>query len=201
MIRKRIVGLFGVAALAFVIAACAQSDPGITTAVKGKLAADDTVKAYRIDVDTKEGVVTLNGKVDTELARNRAVELAKGTDGVRNVVDQLTVEPGVTPTTGTDDPAQSKAGDTADRAGQAAKDAAGNIGDATRDAAITTAVKSKFLADDDIAGLSIDVDTKNNIVTLSGNVKTAAEKSRAVKIARSTDGVKSVVDKLKVAPQ
>ena len=219
MVSQRIVGLLGVAAMAFVTVACAQSDPGITTAVKGKLAADDTVKSYRIDVDTTEGVVTLNGKVDTELAKTRAVELARATDGVRDVVDRLTVEPGVTPTTGVDDPAQSKAaeatrdaddttdaaqkkaGDTADRAGQATKDAAGNIADATRDAAITTAVKSKFLADDDIAGLSIDVDTKNNIVTLSGNVKTAAEKSRAVKIARSTEGVKSVVDKLRVAPQ
>ena len=105
MVSQRIVGLLGVAAMAFVTVACAQSDPGITTAVKGKLAADDTVKSYRIDVDTTEGVVTLNGKVDTELAKTRAVELARATDGVRDVVDRLTVEPGVTPTTGVDDPA------------------------------------------------------------------------------------------------
>lgn len=219
MVRKRMGSLFGAAALAFVTVACSQTDPGITTAVKGKLAADDTVKAYRIDVDTKEGVVTLNGKVDTELAKTRAVELARGTDGVKNVVDRLTVEPGVTPTTGIDDAAQSKAreaardadaktdeaqkkaGDTAERAGEATKDAAGKVVDATKDAAITTAVKSKFLADDDISGLNIDVDTKNGIVTLSGTVKTAAEKSRAVQIARNSDGVKSVVDKLKVAPR
>jgi hyperosmotically inducible protein len=208
MFPRRLVTILGATAIALSTVACSESDPGITTAVKGKLAADDTVKAYRIDVDTKEGVVTLNGKVDTEMAKSRAVELAKGTDGVRDVVDRLTVEPGVTPTTGIDDQAQSKAkeaaretGDAADRAGQAAKDTAGRAGEFVSDAAITAAVKSKFLADDDIAGLSINVDTTNNIVTLSGNVKTAAEKTRAVQIARKTEGVKSVVDKLKVAPQ
>ena len=50
---------------AMMTAACSQSDAGITTAVKSKLAADDTVKAYRIDVDTKDKVVTLKGNVDT----------------------------------------------------------------------------------------------------------------------------------------
>jgi hyperosmotically inducible protein len=59
-------------------------------------------------------------------------------------------------------------------------------------------VKTKFLADTTISGLKIDVDTKDNVVTLSGTVPTAAEKRRAVEVARDTDGVKSVVDRLKV---
>ena len=187
MFRKNVIVWLGGLTLAFVTVACAQSDPGITTAVKGKLAADDTVKSYRIDVDTKDRVVTLQGKVDTQTAKARAVELARNTDGVRDVVDQLTVEPGVTPTTGVDDPAQRKAGEQADRAGEA-----------TGDAGITAKVKTKFLADPDISGLRIDVDTNNNVVTLSGTVRSAAEKQRAVRMARETDGVKSVVDKLKV---
>ena len=44
--------------------ACAQTDAGITTNVKTKMAADDTVKAYQIDVDTRNGVVTLSGAVE-----------------------------------------------------------------------------------------------------------------------------------------
>ncbi len=59
-------------------------------------------------------------------------------------------------------------------------------------------VKTKFLADSSIAGLKIDVDTKDNVVTLSGTVASAAEKRRAVEVARATEGVKSVVDRLKV---
>ena len=194
MITRRMLGGWVAAGAIGVMAACAQSDPGITTAVKTKLAADDTVKAYRIDVDTKEGVVTLLGAVDTPAAKTRAVELARGTDGVRSVVDQLTVSAGVTPTTGVDDAAQQKAAEPAQSVGAAADRA----GESTEDAALTAKVKTKFLADTAIAGLRIDVDTRNNIVTLTGVVPSAAEKTRAVQVARGTDGVKSVVDNLTV---
>lgn len=223
MVRSKVGVWLGAVAVAMMTVACAETDPGVTTAVKAKLAADDTVKVYRIDVDTQDKVVTLKGEVDTAAARTRAVELAKGTAGVRDVVDQLTVQAGVTPPGGLDDVAQAKtddaqkkAGDAADRAGEAvatagrkAGDAADKAGDkigdaasktaeATADAAVTAKVKTKFLADSSIAGLKIDVDTKDNVVTLSGTVSSAAEKRRAVEVARDTDGVKSVVDRLKV---
>jgi hyperosmotically inducible protein len=71
-------------------------------------------------------------------------------------------------------------------------------GEVLTDAAITTAVKSKFLADSDVPGMKIDVDTSNGVVTLNGTVPSAAEKRRAVQIAKETDGVKSVKDNLKV---
>src|SRR5688572_4214184 len=71
--------------------ACAQTDAGITTSVKAKLAADDNVKAYQVDVDTRNGVVTLSGNVETSTAKDQAVRLARDTDGVRDVVDQLRV--------------------------------------------------------------------------------------------------------------
>jgi hyperosmotically inducible periplasmic protein len=205
MVAGRLVAFLGAGALALTTLACSQSDPGITTAVKGKLAADDTVKAYRIDVDTKDRVVTLNGAVDTPAARTRAVELARATEGVQQVVDQLTVTPGVTPTTGVDDKIQGEAREAArdadaktDAAQKKAGDASDRGGDAVSNAALTSAVKTKFLADNDIAGLKIDVDSNNGVVTLTGTVRSAAEKDRALKVARETDGVKSVVDRLKV---
>ena len=216
MFRSKAQVWLGAAAIAMLTVACAQTDPGVTTAVKAKLAADDTVKAYRIDVDTQDKVVTLKGEVDTPGARTRAVELAKATAGVRDVVDQLTVAAGVTPPGGLDDAAQAKAGEAAqtaeakagdaakktgdamDRAGTAVATAGEKAYDATADAAVTAAVKTKFLADTTIAGLKIDVDTKDNVVTLSGTVASAAEKRRAVEVARDTEGVKKVVDHLKV---
>src|SRR5918995_275196 len=85
---SRWVGAIAISALTI---ACAQTDVGITTAVKSKLAANDEVKSYQIDVDTKDKVVTLSGNVDTMMAKTRAVELAKATDGVTNVVDNLTI--------------------------------------------------------------------------------------------------------------
>lgn len=205
MVPKKLGCLLGAAVIAMTTIACAETDPGITTAVKSKLAADDTVKAYRIDVDTKDRVVTLNGAVDTPVARDRAIELARATDGVRNVVDQLTVTPGVTPTTGVDDKVQGEAKEAArdadaktDEAQKKAGDTADRAGDAAANAALTSKVKTKFLADTAISGLRIDVDSNNGVVTLTGTVPTAAEKDRALKVARETDGVKSVVDRLKV---
>src|SRR5687767_15362363 len=105
MMGRRVGTWFGAAALAVFTVACAESDPGITTAVKAKLAADDTVKSYRIDVDTKDRVVTLSGQVDTAVAKARAVELARSTEGVRDVVDNTTIVAGVTPPGGVDDAA------------------------------------------------------------------------------------------------
>lgn len=189
--RRMLVGWTGIAIAAVLTVGCAQSDPGITTAVKSKMAADDTVKAYRIDVDTKDRVVTLSGAVDTPQARERAMELARTTDGVRDVVDRLTVTPGATPTTGIDDPLQDRAREGADQAADATPDLS--------DAGITTKVKSKFLGDTDVPGLKIDVDTTDGVVTLTGTVETAAEKQRAMELAKATDGVKNVVDRIKVA--
>jgi hyperosmotically inducible periplasmic protein len=186
MVRNRfVVGLAAV--LASLTIACAQTDPGITTAVKTKFAGDDVVKAYKIDVDTKDHVVTLTGAVDSSQAKRRAVELARATEGVNNVIDNLTVSPGVTPTTGIDDSAKEKAGDAAERTGEV-----------MGDAAITTAVKTKLLADTTTPGLKIDVDTSDGVVTLNGTVPNAAEKRRAIELARGTSGVKSVKDNLKI---
>ena len=205
MIRGTLRSLAGAAVLAFATVACSQTDPGITTAVKSKLAADDLVKAYRIDVDTKDNVVTLSGEVDTPAVKARAVELAKSVDGVANVVDNTTVVAGMMPPGGIDDSvattgdaAKDKADAKTDEAQAKAGDAADRAGDATKDAAVTAAVKTKFLADTTVAGLKIDVDTRNGVVTLTGNVKSQAEKAQAVKLAKETDGVTSVTDNLKI---
>ena len=85
--------LFSVMVAAAFVAGCAASDPGVTTAVKSKLAADDTVKAYQIDVDTQDGVVTLSGAVQTQAAKERAVQLATETNGVTRGEDRQTVDP------------------------------------------------------------------------------------------------------------
>jgi hyperosmotically inducible periplasmic protein len=67
-------------------------DPLISASVKMKLAADDLVKAHQINVDSeRDGVITLRGTVPSEAAHARAVEIAKKTDGVRQVNDLLKV--------------------------------------------------------------------------------------------------------------
>jgi osmotically-inducible protein OsmY len=171
MNRKSSLLLAIVAGFALVLAgACAMSDAGITTKVKAKLAADSTVKATQI----KDKVVTLSGSVDSEAAKAQALALARGTEGVSDVVDNLTLT--------APQPAQAQSG----------------IGQAIDDATITAAVKSKLIADTTVGGLKIDVDTQSGVVSLAGPVKSQNEKDTALRIARETSGVKDVQDKLVV---
>jgi hyperosmotically inducible protein len=94
--------------------------------------------------------------------------------------------------------AASKTKDATTKAGEKTADKVGTSGNATSDAAITGAVKARLLGDGKTPGLKVDVDTENGVVTLSGTVANASERTRAVELARDTKGVKDVVDKLTV---
>lgn len=67
------------------------TDASITAAVKMKMADDELVKARNIDVDTDEGVVTLNGTVNSKAEEQKAIDLARSVDGVKNVISNLQV--------------------------------------------------------------------------------------------------------------
>jgi len=181
MKSRSLISLCGAALLA---TACAQTDAGITTSVKSQLGKDDTVKARQIDVTTRDHVVTLTGDVNTPQEEERALQIARSTRGVQSVVDRIDVGPRPRP------------GDAPPPA--ADRTSSEPLGDRLSDASLTATVKSKLLADRDTSGLRIDVDTKDKVVTLSGKVKSQAEKSQAVQIARNTEGVRSVNDKLTI---
>jgi hyperosmotically inducible protein len=66
-------------------------DAAITAKVKAKMAADGDINPFNIDVDTNEGVVTLQGRVAKEEARTRAEELARDTEGVKRVINLVKV--------------------------------------------------------------------------------------------------------------
>lgn len=210
----------------------AAADAATTAAVKTKLLGDTKVAGLNINVDTKDNVVTLSGKVKTAAERAEAVRLARTTTGVKRVVNKLTVDPtydksdkakaeikdeakdAKNATKGTagkvadkTEDAAKKTGDAVKKAGEKTKDVAQDAAaktkdasikakDVTADASITAAVKTKLLADTKVGGLKIDVDTKDNVVTLTGTVKSAAERDEAVRLAKTTTGVKRVVDKL-----
>ena len=208
----------------------AAADAATTAAVKTKLLADTKVGGLGIDVDTKDNVVTLTGKVRSAAERTEAVRLARTTTGVKDVVSKLVVDPNYKGITDKDDKAKAeikdeakdakdatkgttgkvvdatkkgaeKTGDAAKQAGEKTKDAAVKSKDVTADAATTAAVKTKLLADTKVGGLKIDVDTKDNVVTLIGTVNSAEEKAEALRLARTTTGVKRVIDKLTVTPK
>ena len=213
---QRFAILLSAGALALTVA-CARTDAGITSAVKSKMAADATVKASEINVDTHNHVVTLNGTVGSEAEKERAVMIARNTKGVNSVIDDLRVGPIATSGSPERDRDAARDRDYSESAKQTARDAkektentahdakvktehaAEKSGEVLTDAAITSAVKTKFLAEPGVPGTSINVDTNNHVVTLTGSVKSRAEMNKAMAIARETKGVKRVVNHLKVA--
>jgi hyperosmotically inducible protein len=168
---------------------------------------EDVLSGSNIDVDVKNGMVTLQGTVPSEAARARAIQSAKNNDGVKGVTDQLRIAPAVHDR-GTIDKAQDKTAQAADKTANAAEKAgdktasgAKKTGRAIDDGWIKSKIYAQYMADWNtvLDDSDIDVDVANNYVTLNGTVKSAAAKAKAVSIAKATDGVKGVKDNLRVA--
>jgi len=73
-------------------AAVTTDDTALTAKVKAALFAEPGIKTLQIDVETQNAVVTLQGSVDSETLRQRAVTIAGSLSGVRQVVDKLAVK-------------------------------------------------------------------------------------------------------------
>ena len=239
-----------------------MSDAWIHTKVKTQFVGEDALEGSDIDVDVKNGVVTLKGTVASAAGKERAKEIARKTDGVVRVDDRLTIgmardaddRDAAVGTSGTAasgtpegerttareayeesrevgreareeageaqddareqareareeareetrearDEAQERARDARDEAHDEGRGAVGTAGAAVSDGWITTKVKTSFVGEDALANSDIDVDTKNGVVTLKGNVASQAGKVRAEAIAKDIDGVKQVKNQLKV---
>ena len=159
--------------------ACTQPDAALTAKVKAGMAVDSSVKASQIEVSTKDKVVTLTGNLDSQAEKDRALEIARSTNGVANVVDMIAVRTGA---------------ESAD-----APDPTRTVGTHVDDAVITAAVKSRLLEDPQVKGLKIDVDTRDGVVFLTGSVGKPEEIDRAVEIARATEHVRDVKPNLVIS--
>jgi osmotically-inducible protein OsmY len=157
------------------------SDTWLTAKIQARYFLDDEVKARDIDVTTTDRVVSLSGTVGSEIERRQAVALARNTDGVRDVRDQLRV----------DAEASRAQGDIRGTTGR-------QIVAGIQDPWITTKIQSKYFLDADVKGHRIDVETQNGVVTLTGTVTSDARRDLAERIARETDGVNEVVNRLTV---
>jgi hyperosmotically inducible protein len=83
-------------------------------------------------------------------------------------------------------------------AGGQVREVAAEAGDRLTDGWLTSKVQAQYFADRDIKARYIDVTTRDRVVTLSGYVDNLAARDEAVRIARNTEGVRSVDDKLKI---
>ena len=208
----RVMGAF---ALALFIGAASVAASQVSTVKDGwlvmkvhsEMVDEDVLSGSNIDVDVKNGVVTLQGTVPSEAARSRALAVAKANDGVKNVVDQLKIAPAGTRPARSTRPKTRPSGPATrpQRAGEKAADktvsATKKTGRAMDDGWIKSKIYAQYMADWNtvLDDSNIDIDVNNNVVTLNGTVKSAEAKAKAVATAKATDGVKSVRDNLRVA--
>ena len=174
----------------------------LESAIEKKWEADASLKDADIDVEVANGIATLTGEVKTAALKSRAARLAK-IDGVTRVDNQITVDARTVAdkTKAGTEKAANKAAEGVGVAADETKKAAKGTGAVISDTWITTKVKSKFVAEGGVLKHSdITVNTNDKVVTLTGTVASEAGRKRAIDIAKATDGVKDVVDKLTISP-
>lgn len=187
-------------------AAAKVDDTTLRSRVAANLKKNAALAARAVDVDVKEGVVTLRGTVRTAGEKARAARLAtvRGVTEVRNelVVDAAAAKSqagrAIDATKDAGQKAATAAKETAQKAGEETKEAVSTTGEAITDSWITTKVKTKLFDETVLKDSDIDVETSNHVVTLKGIVASRAAKERAAAIASGTEGVTRVIDQLVV---
>jgi osmotically-inducible protein OsmY len=122
----------------------------------------DVVKAHQIDVTTKDGIVTLTGNVDSESAKQKAIDLARSTKGVKNVVDMISAQ---------------NARETATPRSES------TIGETVTDTGIHE--REDQAPEDELAGWKRDRRRYAKVSYLTGKVRSAAEKEKAIHSPRT----------------
>ena len=181
----------------------ATSDHAIDERIEQRLSTNATLKPYHLSVSVDGGIATLTGTVATAAQKARAGQLAM-VRGVTRVDNQIAVDPSAT-TKGTAGKVEDKMKEGAEKTKDGAKkvgektvDGVKKAGNEITDAYILTRVKSRFIGEDLLKGSDINVDCDGKIVTLKGSVMSPAARARAVELANTTEGVKSVIDRLVV---
>jgi hyperosmotically inducible protein len=148
------------------------SDAWLTAKTKLALFADSRISGAQINVETKNGTITLRGKVDSESVKAAAAEIASGIDGKKDLKDELHVVV----------PARRK------------------VVDATDDY-IVSEVNRKLAKERLLHGSKINVRSDAGVVTLSGDVPTLVASAVASEAAFRVDGVRYVKNTLAEKPK
>ena len=166
-------------------------DAAVTAKVKARLAADKNTSAIKISAETHGGVVTLTGVVPTEAEKLQAGQVAKSTEGVRRVVNNVTVDPQSVGATNV----REKVAEATERAKEKVGEVAESAGEALSDTAIQAKIKAQLVT----GGITrAHVDVTNGEVLLSGEVANAQQKTKAEEIAKGVKGVHGVRNHLTI---
>ncbi|HEY9436026.1 MAG TPA: BON domain-containing protein [Blastocatellia bacterium] len=205
--RKLFLASFVVVAFGLILTACSptestdstnkpaanMSDSELENKIKAKFDSDAQLKVADLSVsaDAEKNEATISGVVGTQSLRTKAVDLAKEASPGLILTDKIEVKPREM---AREEYTEERAGEERERA----RGAGEKLGASLDDAWIHTKLVAKFIGDADTPGRNINVDVVNNVVTLRGTVETAEQRAEAERIARDTEGVRRVVNQLKV---
>ena len=161
----------------------AFKDGWIESKLETALILNKHLKARKIDIGVDNNTATLYGEVYSDIEKELAENIALGIEGIDSVKNNLTVVSA---------PEQSTSQTLTDSHQKR------SFSQYVSDVSTTASIKSELLASKNVEGLPIDVDTYNDVVTLSGEVKNSAQKDLAQAIAAKQNDVKNVVNKLRV---
>lgn len=148
-----------------------SADADTANKVKDSFRFSKRLAGYNISVSTSGGSVVLTGQLPSESLKSLAGEIARDTQGVTEVKNEITVDPAAQP----------------------------SIENARiDDLEIRAAILEAFAKSSELGGKSIDVAVEKRAVALSGTVDTPAQKNGAEQTARAVDGVASVTNNLAV---
>lgn len=154
-------------------------DGWIESKLETALVLNEHLNPFDIDIAVDNDTATLKGEVSSEIDKELAENVAMGIEGIDEVDNQLTVD-------------DQLASSTDEEKGR-------DFTQYMEDITTTAAIKTELLSSSNINGMSIDVDTYNDEVTLSGTVKTDAQRKLAEAIVTKREDVVKVVNQLKVA--
>ena len=148
-----------------------NSDAWLTTKVKTMLLFHRNVSA-KTEVNTKDGIVTLQGEANSQAQKDLTTEYDKDVEGVKDVKNEMTAVKTSKKTR--------------------------TVSEKIDDASITAQVKMTLLYHRSTSALDTKVETKNGVVTLRGKAKNPAEKDLAAKFANDVNGVKRVTNRMTI---
>jgi osmotically-inducible protein OsmY len=143
--------------------------------VKAALSLRESLKDLDISVSAEKDVVTLRGRVPDAGVSKAAEGVVSSVPGVRQVVNFLEIDAGAGPRVAVSD----------DR----------SMGERVDDEALELKIRAAFQLDKDLANAGFDVQARRRVVRISSSTATTEQKTRALAVARSIDGVASVEDR------
>ena len=138
------------------------------------------LSAFDIETRVNNGQVLLTGAVKNEAQKQLAEQIALSVKGIKAVDNQLTISADAETRDASDGP---------------------TFADRIEDATLAAMLKTRLALNSEVKALKIDVDVENRTATLKGTVSSATEAELAEHIAKNTEGIRDVQNKLEISRQ